>query len=329
MKTIIYTCPYVPAEWIAAHGLHPSRIMPATTPQASPFTRIEGICPYVHGFVNEVLTNSRASGVVVTTVCDQMRRTSDIITRQSKLPAFLMNVPSTWGHFAVQRLYLDELKRLGRFLCQLGGKTPTNGALAKTMLEYDTARTSIRAAREYLTSRQYSETIAQFEQNGKCSAANDAANPELLTSGVPLAVLGGPLFKQDFEIFDVIENCGGRIVLDATETGERRMCAAFDRRRLQDDPMLELCDAYFGDIPDAARRPNSRLYTWLKNQLTSRDVRGIIFRRYIWCDIWHAELHRLKQWTALPVLDLDVSGDKQALSMQAKQRIYAFLEMLQ
>ncbi|MHC4395675.1 MAG: 2-hydroxyacyl-CoA dehydratase [Planctomycetota bacterium] len=329
MKTIIYTCPYVPAEWIAAHGLHASRIMPAAAGVAGPFARIEGICPYVRGFVNKVLTNERASGIVVTTACDQMRRAFDIIKHHCKTPAFLMNIPSTWGHLAVHKLYLDELSRLGLFLCQLGGKTPKKNVLAKTMLEYDATRTSILAAKGNLTPRQYSQAIAQFGRSGKYITDEHRADPELSTSSVPLAIIGGPLFKQDFEIFDVVENCGGRIVLDATETGQRRMCAAFNHRRLRDDPVLELCDAYFGDIPDASRRPNSRLYTWLEQQLKSMNVRGIIFRRHLWCDIWHAELHRLKQFTALPVLDFDASGDEQALSIQAKQRICAFLEMLQ
>ena len=129
-------------------------------------------------------------------------------------------------------------------------------------------------------------------------------------------------------MFDVVEDFGGRIVLDATETGERGMCARFDRRRLQLDPLIELSEAYFGSIPDASRRPNSQLYNWLKYELTGRGVRGIIFRRYIWCDIWHAELYRLKQWSGLPVLDMDVSGDQKTLSLQTTQRIGAFLEML-
>ncbi len=117
--------------------------------------------------------------------------------------------------------------------------------------------------------------------------------------------------------------------MDATETGERGLCATFDRRALQNDPMIELSQAYFAGIPDASRRPNNQLYSWFKHKLVSRKVRGIIFRRYIWCDIWHAELGRMKQWSALPILDIDTDGNKQTLPAQTTQRIYAFLEMLQ
>ncbi len=263
----------------------------------------------------------------MTTVCDQMRRGFDIVCR-GNTPAFLMNVPNTWQHPDVQKLYLEELNRLGRFLTGLGGKTPLNEDLAEIMLEYDSARRFILAEKGHLSSRQYSEAIAEFNQDGKSDIEKHTTGKEILTDGIPLAIIGGPLLREDLCLFDIIEDCGGLIVLDATETGERGMCAQFDRRRLHEAPLMELVNAYFGSIPDASRRPNNQLYDWFERELASRKVRGIIFRRYVWCDIWHAELYRLKQWTDLPVLDIDVSGRGEALSARIIQRIQAFVEML-
>ncbi len=288
---------------------------------------VEGVCPFVQSFVNEALTNQQACGVIMTTVCDQMRRGFDIVCR-GNTPAFLMNVPNTWQHPDVQKLYLEELNRLGRFLTGLGGKTPLNEDLAEIMLEYDSARRFILAEKGHLSSRQYSEAIAEFNQDGKSDIEKHTTGKEILTDGIPLAIIGGPLLREDLCLFDIIEDCGGLIVLDATETGERGMCAQFDRRRLHEAPLMELVNAYFGSIPDASRRPNNQLYDWFERELASRKVRGIIFRRYVWCDIWHAELYRLKQWTDLPVLDIDVSGRGEALSARIIQRIQAFVEML-
>jgi benzoyl-CoA reductase/2-hydroxyglutaryl-CoA dehydratase subunit BcrC/BadD/HgdB len=92
---------------------------------------------------------------------------------------------------------------------------------------------------------------------------------------------------------------------------------------------MELASAYFGGIQDASRRPNSGLYKWLKRKLTDRGVRGIIFHRYVWCDMWHAELQRLKDWTGLPVLDIDTTGDNETRRHRTENRIHAFLETLQ
>ncbi|MBA7632174.1 hypothetical protein ES703_39717 [subsurface metagenome] len=328
MKTIIYTCPYIPAEWIAAHGLLPSRVIPDAAEARGPLGRVEGLCPYVQGFINEVITNKQADGVVMTTVCDQMRRAFDILVRRCDVPAFLMNVPNTWQSLGVQKLYIDELKRLGRFLIGLGGKSPSTETLAKIMLKYDTARTSILAAGGYLPARQYAETIAAFGRDGPSETPNNTTSPEPLIEGVPLAIVGGPLMRRDFDIFDIAEQAGGRIVLDAAETGERGMCAPFDRRRLRDGPLMELANAYFGGIQDASRRPNSELYKWLKRKLIDRGVRGIIFHRYLWCDMWHAELQRLKDWTDLPVLDIDTTGDNETRRHRTENRIRAFLETL-
>ncbi len=328
MKRIIYTCSYVPAEWIAAHGLQPSRVIPDAADSIGPLGRTEGVCPYVQGFINEVITDKQTGGIVITTVCDQMRRAFDILDLRSDVPLFLMNVPNTWQNVEVQKLYIDELKRLSRFLIGLGGKPPTDDTLTEIMLKYDTARTSILAAGGYLSARQYAEKIAAFGRDGPGEEFSNIANRELRIKGVPLAIVGGPLMKRDFDIFDIAEQAGGRVVLNAAETGERGLCAAFDRRRLRDEPLLELANAYFGGIQDASRRPNSGLYKWLKNKFTDRQVRGIIFHRYLWCDMWHAELRRLKDWTDLPVLDIDSTGDDQTHRQSTANRIRAFLEML-
>jgi benzoyl-CoA reductase/2-hydroxyglutaryl-CoA dehydratase subunit BcrC/BadD/HgdB len=329
METIVYTCPYVPAEWIAAHGLRASRLLLDQVDSAAMFIRTEGVCPFVRSFISEAMRNKDAGGVVVTTMCDQMRRAFDILERKCELPAFLMNVPNTWQSSESQKLYIDELKRLGRFLVRLGGKSPSNDALAKIMLEYDAARATVLTAREYLSARKYAEAIAAFGRDGPDQTINHVTDTELQTDGVPLAVVGGPLMKQDFTLFDTIEQSGGRIVLDATETGERGICGPFDRRRIHDDPLLKLADAYFGGIQDASRRPNSELYKWLQRELASREVQGIVFHRYLWCDMWHAELRRLKDWTNLPVLDIDTAGDNETGEYRTANRIRAFLEMLQ
>ena len=86
MKTIVYTCPYVPAAWIAAHGLRPSRVMPGNVGSVFSLAGREGVCPYVRGFIAEVTKNGGAGAVVMTTVCDQMRRAFDIVTRKCDLP---------------------------------------------------------------------------------------------------------------------------------------------------------------------------------------------------------------------------------------------------
>ncbi len=76
-------------------------------------------------------------------------------------------------------------------------------------------------------------------------------------NGIGLAVLGGPLMETDYTFFNLIEQAGGRVVLDATEGGERTLPRRFDPEKLSSDPLRELSEAYFDCIPDAFRRPNA------------------------------------------------------------------------
>jgi len=293
-KTIAYTCPYVPAEWIAAHGLRPRRVIPLPVEGAVTIPRIEGLCPYARAFVNDVAARDDVDGIVVTTMCDQMRRVFDLLVRRVDTPAFLLNVPSTWQTVAAQRLYLDELKRLGRFLVRLGGREPDKDGLIRAMLD--------------------------------SAYGNGVQGTPGSRAGVPLAIVGGPLMQRDRVLFDVVEECGGRIVLDATETGPRGVRGPCDRRRLADDPLLELAEVYFR-IPDASRRPNSELYRWLKDQLAQTGARGILFHHYVWCDKWRAEFARLKEWANLPALRLDSEGDGRIDAARTRNRVRAFMEM--
>ncbi|MEN6428307.1 MAG: 2-hydroxyacyl-CoA dehydratase family protein, partial [Phycisphaerales bacterium] len=285
------------AEWIAAHGLQARRLIPLPAEGESIAMRTEGLCPYARAFVNEAAADAACDGIVVTTLCDQMRRVHDLLVRGSDKPAFLLNVPKTWQTVAAQRLYVDELKRLGRFLVRLGGRTPSNDRLVKTMIE-------------------------------PVGCAIHTISPTNEVNGVPIAVVGGALMQRDRVLFDLIEDCGGHIVLDATETGQRGRRRPFDRRRVAEDPLMELADAYFS-IPDASRRPNNELYEWLKAELIQTNARGVVFHHYVWCDAWRAELARLKEWVGLPVLGLDSDGHTETSLARSQNRIRAFLEMLQ
>jgi len=326
MKTVLYSCPFVPAEWIGAHAFRPERVVPAAVGARLPAGVAEGVCPYAAAVTASVADRTDAAAYVATTVCDQRRRLTELLAAGVPRPVFGLNVPATWRTAAADGLYLDELKRLGRFLVRLGGRAPADAELAEVMREYDDARAALRAGRGDLTGRQFAEAVARFGRDGPAAAAAIAPTPGG-SRGVPIALVGGPLTQAGWGLFDAIAAAGGQVVLDGTETGERTLPGPFDRRRLADEPLAVLADAYFGAIPHAFRRPNSELYNWLKRELADRAVRGIVFVRYLWCDLWHAELRRLTEWTDLPVLDLDIAGEEGDTARTAG-RVQAFLEML-
>jgi hypothetical protein len=367
MGIVVYSSPFVPAEWIAAHGHRPCRLLPRSLRDGRPLVVPAGVCPYANAFVREALDFDGASAVVVTTACDQMRRAADVLERPSPgdagsfsvpkrqktvaqgsssglglptaapvrsaaIPVFLMNVPSTWRTQSARDLYRSELERLGRFLKRVGGHAPSDRELTECMIAYDDGRASLQASRTSRSARRYSQAIADFCAGGGFAQTHMSVTPVARGASppesVPLALLGGPLFREDFDIFDVIEEAGGQIVLDASETGERTLPALMDHEAVRRRPLDELARAYFDTIPDPFRRPNAGLYEWLRRELPGRGVRGILLRHCLWCDTWAAEAHRLKGSFGLPVLELDVYGQDAGSRSRISGRLQAFVEML-
>jgi benzoyl-CoA reductase/2-hydroxyglutaryl-CoA dehydratase subunit BcrC/BadD/HgdB len=291
MMSVAYYSPFVPAEWIRAHGLAPRRRMP----RAAVRPALAGICPFARAFYREAVTDPEVDAIVLTSDCDQVRRIHEAEPELPDKALFHMHVPATWQTAAAHRYYVEELRRLGRFLVSLGGEAPSPSRLAETMREADAGRR---------------------ERPGL---------PE--GEGVPVAVVGGPLMLDDERLFSLLAEMGARVVLDGTDTGPRSLPAAFDRRGLADDPLLALADAYFGSIPMIYRRPNYMLFRWLGERLPRCGAKGIVLKRFLWCDLWHAEEQRIREWSGLPVIAIDAAGDDLA-SPRTTQRLEAFVEML-
>jgi len=298
VRRILFSSAFVPPEWISAHALEPVRLVPRGEQDSGPISDREGICPFVRAFVNEACAEADAAGVVLTTTCDPMRRAADTARQETDVPIFLLGVPATWQTPTAHAYYRSELERLSRFLVRVGGSAPSPDELSRHLLEED-----------------------------ERSRARPEARPDATsTAGIPVALVGGPLGTGDLSLIAAIEDAGGRIVLDGTEEGERARRAPFDRRQLRDDPLGTLADAYFGAIPDAFRRPNSMLYAWLKDRIVEREVRGGFLLRYVWCDLWHAEMRRLQEWLEVPLVELDLSGEP--IAARNLVRVQAFLEGL-
>ncbi|MGE5611417.1 MAG: 2-hydroxyacyl-CoA dehydratase [Bacillota bacterium] len=293
--TVGYTSPFVPPEWISAHGLVPRRLQLRRA--SGPVNA--GVCPFAAAIAERGQQMGEAEALVLTSTCDQMRRIIEHMDGNS-FRVFLMDVPATWQTTESQALYVDELHRLGRFMCRLGGRPCEKSRLANAMREYDERRRAERAMR------------GEVNPYGR----------------VPLALVGGALRKQDAWLFECIDQSGGWVALDATESGQRTLPAAFDSARVNEDPIGELARAYFGTIPDVFRRPDTLLHEYLHQQIQSRGVRGILLVRYVWCDQWHAQFQRIKEATGLPAIEVDL-GDQDQDLQRTRTRIESLIGILQ
>ncbi len=293
MGIIAYASPYVPAEWIAAHGLTPLRLQPDGPTSEGPIPPTAGICPYMRTFVNQAVGEPNVSAIILTTVCDQMRRGYDFI-QQSPIPSFCFNVPSTWQTQSSFMLYESELDRLSRWLVAQGGACPSDSQLAAVMQDAN--------------SRQ---------------RRNRLACPD---NAVRIAITGGPRTRLDSGLLRVIEEAGGAVVLDATEQGGLGSPPPFATTHMHSNPRRELVEAYHRKLPGVSKRPNEALHTWLATHIAESEAAGVILLRYLWCDLWHAEVSRIRDAISVPLIDLDLDGEDPI--PRNRTRIQAFIESL-
>ena len=134
MNAVAYCHPFVPPEWIAAHGLRPCWLPCRAGDEPAVWVR-RGVCPVAAARLDDFSGELPAEAVVLTTTCDQIRYAAALLQHQGRLPVFLLHVPRTWQTAAVRAFYREELSRLGRFLVDCGGTSPTDDALARTMLQ--------------------------------------------------------------------------------------------------------------------------------------------------------------------------------------------------
>ena len=308
---VLFASPFIPPEFIAAHGHRPSRVLNAATTACH-----QGRCAVAAGF-DEALACGDLG--IVAGSCDQMRRSAD----DRIAPTFRFHLPATWITANAARQYADELQRLSVFLQRHGGHAPTG--LAAHLLDHDTRRARLRAGCALLPARAAAEAIAAYAADGTVPGLDPAAQPP--DGRVPIALLGGPLPAAAFALYDLIEASGARVVLDGCESGERGLAAPCDRRLAADDPLAALVDSYFLAIPDAFRRPDSLIFTWLERGIAERGVRAVVVRPDPWCDLWRAVVPRLNDWGRLPVVLVESDGEAGGRARLAT-RIEALTEML-
>jgi hypothetical protein len=259
--------------------------------------------------------------VIFTTACDQMRRGFDAAFHYGNQRAFLFNLPATWQTPAAKEMFRSELARLSRFLLTLGGVRPSSSKLQHEMERSADARQSLIDLAPVSSAREFVEALDRFHRDGSLLPLPEIAN----ANKVPLALVGGPFTTSHWHLFDEIESAGGRVVLNATETGERSLSPTF---KLGDsDPFAALVDGYCDHMADVFQRPNTRLYSWLKARLASRHVRGIVLWHFTGCDLWRAEAESLREAFGLPVLVLEVGGES-GNAPRELTRLQAFVETL-
>ncbi len=217
---LFHASPWVPAEWIKAHGVAPRGLWYADDLKLGATKSSAGTCAFAQAVVRFAETHPEKA-VLLTTHCDQMRRGFDTIAGSPPGRTFLFNLPATWQSSVAVRLYDCELERLSRFLLTLGGHPPAPEGLGRAIDAYARARKTLLAQAEAVPARAYAEAIARFHWEGPLESMTQ--QHAVSNRGIPIALLGGPLPRTQWHLIEAIEKAGARVVLNGTEAGERSL----------------------------------------------------------------------------------------------------------
>ena len=330
--------PLIPFEWIKAHGLEPRPVW-LESAEGLPAPSA-GMCAFAHqaGW----LARRSDAPMIFPTHCDQLRRCFDSAGQN----AFLFNLPATWRTPAACQMFRSELGRLGRFLVNLGGQAPSPARLREVIGQSSRARAALLAAAPALSGRAFAQAVAQFHCGGDnlrlagfsvgvgcCDALPTGMSAERQTGmsalqaqdSPAIALIGGPLPPARWDLFDIIDNAGGRIALNATECGEPSLLPVVELD--SGDPAEALARACASDRVAVYHRPNTPLYDWLRPRLAQRRIRGIVLWSHVGCDLWRAEAQSLREAFGLPVLLID-NSETSTGSARTQTRLEAFLDIL-
>lgn len=355
----LMTSPWIPVEWVAAHGLEVRGIWSLGRGCCGPMPLSAGVCAFAESVVRAPAGDAD-SLILFATSCDQLRRGFDALPDKHRHRSFLFSLPvrATEGSTEVShRMFRGELERLGVFLVRHGGKAPSGAVLRSEMAQNQARRLAIEAALPNLDARATASRLAgvserlRDESGGAISTfsglpatattrrwqsseppgvsgrpVSAGSIPYAVTERIPIAVIGGPLPRAQEAIFKQIESSGGRVVLNATENGEAQLIPVFDFSNAS-DPLDVLVNSYLTGMTAVFQRPNKRIYAWLERKLQEREPRGIVLWLFTGCDLWRAEAQTLREAFGLPVLVLETDGSD-CIAPRDVTRIEAFLETL-
>lgn len=329
----VFLCsPWIPPEWVRAFGHEPRGVWFSDSLSEQLPPESAGGCEFAHSVVDLCLREPE-SAFVFATHCDQLRRSFDRFSTSARV--FLFNLPSSAQSPSSARLYASELERLGHFLTRIGGRWPAEEAIARTFDQAGHSRAQLASAAGSLPASDLMEALVQQLEKGEVNPLPSPLCATTSSDAVPLALIGGSLPRHRWPLLRHIEKLGGRIVLQAAEPGERNLWVSPGAAAVTRTPppaglaawAVRVAEMWNEQVVDVYRRPNDALYTWLKERLRAREVRGILLWHYTWCDLWRAEAQTLRETFGLPLLQLEADASAGPIS-RIMGRIEAFLESL-
>ena len=345
---------YVPDELIFAAGAVPICLVHGGNPSvvdASTSVTSRFLCPFARAQMGEEVLKeqpfySLIDMLISPITCQHLRRAGDVWEYYSGIEVFRLGVPYKYDSERGLAYYLNMLRLLRSRLEQVTGNTITDEKLRDAIAVYNRMRGLLKDIGEtrkaakppistldfiklnhasfYLDPTLMNNILANVVKTLKSSEARDANGdrPRLLLTGPSVAY-------GDYKILELVEDCGGDIVVEELLEGVRYYR---ENVAIEEDPLRALAIKYLRNrVPPAFMRLATRKrFDFITKLASEFRVNGIIWYQLLYCDTYDIESYFFEknlEGTGLPMLKLESDYTIQDRG-PLKTRIEALLESI-
>jgi benzoyl-CoA reductase/2-hydroxyglutaryl-CoA dehydratase subunit BcrC/BadD/HgdB len=343
---------YVPEELIYASGAIPICLAfggnrRATDMGLSLLPSV--ICPFARGLAGEKLLAAnpfyRLIDLVIAPItCQHLKKVAELWEYDGDVEVFKLGVPHKWDGDAELIYYADRLRALRDRLEDLTGNKVTDQAIVQAIDLYNRMRGGLR---KISLSRKNSYPLAGTLDFVKLNHASLLGDPPSMVeeiettcrgrvaadgtrdNGLPLLLIGPNLAIGDYELLELVESTGSRVVVEEICEGIR---SYWQDIPTDNDPILSLARGYLVDRNPCAFMRNSakKRLDFALHLAKDFKITGVIWYQLLCCETYDVESYLFTQRMAeqgIPVLTLE-SDYGVTSSGQFRVRLEAFVEML-
>lgn len=336
-----YFCTQFPAEMLAGLGLYPVRLAEGAVFDAErngeKLIRPDA-CSYCKSLVGNFNSKSGLFGMVDIIVgvitCDMMRRTLEILDKESGIPVFQLQMPATRSSNA-KEYFISETARAVK---DMKAFLKTRFDCGKTRGFFN-ARQVCAGILDDIVSKEKLPAVLLHRLMHLFNVARPEKMKLFLESLAPelkpgkskhrILVAGSMLCLEDDLLHRILqENGAGVIPMGISENGPAGFYTGMKLKADTEKKMIsELAARSFMTDICIRHRPNFPAYEKINEAIARHECDGVILKCIKFCDIWYSEKERMKQELDVPLLVLDTTYSDSE-EERIRNRVEAFLEML-
>lgn len=336
-----YFYPQLPPEILSGLGFFPIRLAEGATYHAEregeKIIRPDA-CPYCKSLIGNFKSKHGIFGyadvVVGAVTCDMMRRTLEVISSESGIPVFQLQMPATRSMNS-GRYYISEVLRTASDLEKVCGRS-FDGMAARRY--FDERKSCSEILRRMVSSASLpSNTVHSLMHlfniarpgQLKLFLKNLEQGRKVRRKKKRILLVGSMICFEDDLLLEILDGKGVEVVISGiSENGPSRFYSGAGLKSYGGKKLImELAERSFRSDVCIRHRPNTEAYSVIKNSGSRMKCDGVILKCLKFCDLWYTEKEPMKQSLDVPLMVLDTTysdSDEERL----RNRIEAFLEII-